>query len=65
MTGNTFTVTVSAPKQSYDELPLEATGQTFITGTNSPSTYCPTFVGTSCPPGNVTAFYGDGGALVS
>jgi hypothetical protein len=52
-----YTVTAAAPGLPIDHLPMNAVGRGFRLGGNA-STYCPTSVGASCPPGNETVFAG-------
>jgi hypothetical protein len=43
-----FVVNASLPGNALDGQPINAAGQAFWVG-GSPSTYCPTVVGVSCP----------------
>jgi hypothetical protein len=54
-----YTVMASSPGTPIDLLSIEAGGLGFRLGGGTGS-YCPTFVGPSCPPGNQTVFFGSG-----
>jgi len=54
-----YTVMASRPGSPIDLLSIEAGGLGFHLGGGTGS-YCPTSVGSSCPPGNQTVFQGSG-----
>ncbi|KAL2852530.1 hypothetical protein BJY01DRAFT_208034 [Aspergillus pseudoustus] len=55
-----FTVMASRSASPIHFLTMNAAGQSFWLG-GSPATYCP--LPSNCPPGNLTVFAGNGGAL--
>ncbi|KAG8631806.1 hypothetical protein KVT40_000946 [Elsinoe batatas] len=44
-----FTLIASRPNSPIDSLKIQAAGQRFFLGIQSPSSYCPVQVGSSCP----------------
>jgi len=60
--GTPFTLTASNPTIAVDGKPVTAGGLHLTIGGTTAS-FCPTQVGTSCPPGNITAFLASGGTF--
>ncbi|KAK3380442.1 carbohydrate-binding module family 52 protein [Lasiosphaeria ovina] len=56
-----FTLTVSNPNLSINGKAVTASGQHWYLGGQT-SSYCPSQVGSACPPGNITAIVASGGS---
>ncbi len=61
--GSYFNVISARSGSPVHLLPLTARGLKFYLGGGPPSSYCPSQVGSSCPPGTSTTFIGGDGGL--